>query len=73
MAKGKRKGEISMIEISNKRMSREYLENPFPKETYKLRLLKSKSIEYKENYIVEDFSNGYSNIKIVNRDKLIKK
>ena len=62
-----------MIEISNKRMSREYLENPFPKETYKLRLLKSKSIEYKENYIVEDFSNGYSNIKIVNKDKLIKK
>lgn len=61
-----------MIEISNKRMSREYLANPFPKETYKERLIKSKSIDLRNNSVLEDLGNGYLNIKVINKEKLIK-
>lgn len=61
-----------MIKIKNTRISREYLANPFPKSTYSSRLIKSKSIDLKENCIFEDVGNGYSKITAIDRNKLIK-
>lgn len=61
-----------MIEIRNKRISREYLANPFPKETYKSRLIKSNSIDLRDNIILENLGNGYLNIKIIDKGKILK-
>ena len=66
------KGIVSMIQVKKKRVSREYLANPFPNKTYNSRLLKSKSIDLKENCVFEDFGNGYSKITAIDKNKLIK-
>lgn len=54
------------------RLSRELLTNPFPNETLKERLIKSKSIDYKRNYTIKDCGNGYIKIIYKDKDKLLK-
>lgn len=61
-----------MINTLSRRSSREYLANPFPKETYKERLLKSKAIDLKDNCSIKDYGNGYSKIVIKNKNNFMK-
>lgn len=40
--------------------------------TYHERLINAKSIDIKNNYIIEDLENGYIRIKIIDKNKLAK-
>lgn len=53
-------------------LSRELLTNPFPNNTLKKRLISSKSIDYKENYVIKDSGNGYIKIMYKDKGKLLK-
>lgn len=48
--------------ISDKRLSREVLTNPFSNKTYQERLDSSNVIHYNEKYTIENLGNGYVKI-----------
>lgn len=54
------------------RLSRETLTNSFPNETLQERLIRSKAIDYNENYTIEDFGNGYATISPKDKNKLLR-
>lgn len=56
----------------NRRLSREKLTNSFPNKTLQERLVCSKAIDYKENYTIEDFGNGYAKISPKDKNKLVR-
>lgn len=56
----------------NRRLSREMLTNSFPNETLQERLIRSKAIDYKENYTIEDFGNGYAKISPKDEKELVR-
>ncbi|WP_200865902.1 hypothetical protein [Metaclostridioides mangenotii] len=55
----------------NKRISREYLSNPFSLETRDERLKKSGAIDIRDNSYVVNLGNGYSKIVVIDKNKLL--
>lgn len=55
----------------NKRISREYLSNPFSLETRVERLKKSGAIDIRDNSYIVDLGNGYSKIVVIDKNKLL--
>lgn len=56
---------------SNKRITREFLANPFT-DSYEERLKKSGAIDLKDNYILKELGNGYDCIIPIDANKKIK-
>lgn len=54
------------------RVSREMLTNSFPNETLKERLMRSRAIDFNENFTVENLGNGYMKILPKDENKLVK-
>lgn len=57
---------------SNKRISREFLANPFSNLSYHERLVQAGAIDLIDNCIVEDLENGYCRIIPIDETKKIK-
>lgn len=55
----------------NKRISREYLSNPFSLETRDERLKKSGAIDLKINSFIKDLGNGYTGIVPIDKNKFL--
>ena len=53
-------------------LSRQKLANPFSKETLKERHIRAKTIDLKDNHEIEDMGNGYSRIKAIDKEKILK-
>lgn len=58
---------------TKKRISREYLSNPFSLETRDERLKKSGAIDLRNNSFIEDLGNGYSKIVVIDKNKKLVK
>lgn len=58
--------------IPKKALSRKSISNPHSISTYKKRLIKSKAIDLKDNYLIDDLENGYITILPIDETKLIK-
>lgn len=57
---------------SNKRITREYLANPFSNLSYHERLVQAGAIDLKDNCIIEDLGNGYCRIVPIDETKKVK-
>lgn len=53
---------MKKVVVSKNRISRESLCNSFSNNTLRDRLIKSKAIDYNENYFIEDLGNDYIRI-----------
>lgn len=60
-------------ESDNKRISREYLANPFSLKTRNERLKKSGAIDLKNNCLIEDLGNGYCKFSAISKHKKLEK
>jgi hypothetical protein len=56
----------------NKRISREYLANPFSNMSYHERLVQAGAIDLIDNCIIEDLGNGYCRFVAIDESKLVK-
>lgn len=57
----------------NKRISREYLANPFSLNTRHERLKKNGSIDLKNNCLIENLGNGYCKFSAIDKNKKLEK
>jgi hypothetical protein len=57
---------------SDKRISRQDLDNPFHNMSYHDRLVKTGAIDLTDNCIIENLGNGYEKIKIIDESKKVK-
>lgn len=57
---------------SNKRITREYLANPFSGMNYYERLVQAGVIDLTDNCIIEDLGNGYCRIIPIDENKKVK-
>lgn len=55
--------------FNNKRISREYLSNPFSLKTRNERLKKSGAIDLRDNCLIEDLGNGYCKFSAIDKNK----
>ncbi len=53
-------------------ISRQSLANPYVDMDYRQKLIKSKAIDLNENSIYDNLGNGYSIIRPINKDKILK-
>ena len=60
------------FKILNKRITREYLANPFADIPYEERLEKAGAIDLRDNCIITELPNGYSKIEPIDKNKLFK-
>lgn len=64
---------MKRIVINKKNLTREKLANPFPNNTLEERLINSKTIDLRNNYIFKDLGNGYCEINPKDKSKLLTK
>jgi len=57
---------------SNKRITREYLANPFSNMSYHERLVQAGAVDLRDNCIIEDLGNGYCRLIAIDGTKKIK-
>lgn len=57
------------IKTENKRISREFLANPFPLSTLEERMKKAGVIDLQDNCIIKEYDNDYFEIIPINKDK----
>ncbi|MFT8344292.1 MAG: hypothetical protein ABF652_23030 [Clostridium beijerinckii] len=63
---------MEKINSSKKRITREFLSNPFISEPWQERLKKSEAIILKDNCIIKDLGNDYNCIIPINKNKKVK-
>lgn len=57
------------VQFDNKRISREYLSNPFSFESREYRLKKYEDIDFTKNSYLKDLGNGYDMVVLDCKDK----
>ena len=57
------------MKTENKRISREFLANPFPISTREERMKKAGVIDLKDNCIIKEYDNDYFEFIPINKDK----
>lgn len=65
--------KLKKIVLRKNQLDRQTLENPFHNSSLEERLIRSKAIDLRENHTIEDLENGYSRVKIIDRNKLLQK
>ena len=57
------------VKTENKRVSREFLANPFPLSTHEERMKKAGVIDLKDNCIIKEYDNDYFEFIPINKGK----